>query len=172
MVVTVLLAVLLAGCVELPEQEENLLENGSFQNPILVFDVDSTDTSNTNNNWIFGAYEGAKGNHPGYLTHNHNQVQIHQQPVNIENGKSYTLSFKAWADEPRSIRVFVGSTVGNPDWNNISSELDSVKLTTTATTLVYNFTVSKNIVDPKVSFEFGGATGTVYVTNIRLVEKK
>jgi arabinoxylan arabinofuranohydrolase len=87
------------------------------------------------------------------------QPQLIQQGIGLEQGKTYTLSFKAWAAGNRTIEVQLERLGGDGiDWGHLYSEAKSFDLTTKEDTYELEFVMN----DPtdenaQLAFNFGGS---------------
>lgn len=106
--------------------------------------------------------------------------RMHQGGLVFENGKTYTVTFDAYALEARPLSIQVGTLVDGAPWFISYADQQLVDLTTEAQTFTFTFTVSE--VDTTagiLSFEFGdfGAiegyeptATTVYIDNVLVQE--
>ncbi|MED9904984.1 MAG: carbohydrate binding domain-containing protein [Lachnospiraceae bacterium] len=97
-------------------------------------------------------------------------VQLVQGPIALKQGNKYKISFEAWADSARNMKVLISA----PDLNYIRYWGDqTVALTTEKQTFSYEFDMTE-AGDANARFEmtFGamGSTDAVYIDNVR-VEK-
>jgi hypothetical protein len=142
---------------------DNILINGNF--------------SNGETNWnltVLGAGQATSsvqnGEYAISIAHGGNfmwDINLTQGNLPIENGKTYKVSFDAYAAAPRQIAVLVGK---NSDPWTVYSGLDNfVSLTTSKQTFEYSFTMN-NPTDPvaRVGFDVGLSTDDVYFDNITL----
>jgi len=93
-------------------------------------------------------------------------VQAFQTPLDLKDGKEYTLTFKAKADEAREVDVEAG--VDQEDWHMIGLQ-EKVELGKDWKEYKYTFTANdvkanKN----RVGFVLGGAKGKVWVKDLVL----
>ena len=95
-------------------------------------------------------------------------VQLVQTDLKIENGKTYTVSFDAYADADRQIGPYVGMA-GSP-WT-VYSLYQTVDLSTTKQTYTYAFTMNEPT-DPEAQlvFNHGSSNIDVYLDNVVLQE--
>jgi len=132
--------------------------------------------ANDTKNWRFEQHEDGKGkmavegdaivfevtNADGTEWH----VQAFQTPLDLKDGKEYTLTFKAKADEVREVGVQAG--IDEEDWHNIGLD-EKAELTKDWKDYKYTFTANdvkanKN----RVGFVLGGAKGKVWVKDLVL----
>ena len=95
-------------------------------------------------------------------------VQLYQADMPMYKGKTYRLSFDAWAEEERQILAAVSAP--NAGWIRYFPDT-LVTLTTERTTYTYEFTM--NDMDDnngRIEFNMGhrGSTAELYITNVRL----
>ena len=93
-------------------------------------------------------------------------VQAFQTPLDLKNGKEYTLTFKAKADDTREVEVNAG--IDEEDWHMIGLQ-ERAELTKDWKEYKYTFTANdvkanKN----RVGFVLGGAKGKVWVKEMVL----
>jgi len=93
-------------------------------------------------------------------------VQAFQTPLDLKNGKEYTITFKAKADDTREVGVQAG--IDEEDWHNIGLD-EKAELTKDWKDYKYTFTANdvkanKN----RVGFVLGGAKGKVWVKDLVL----
>jgi len=168
--------------------QTNLLNDGGF----------SKDT-------VFDATQGAQGNQWGAWSNNGGtakvengvcivtpvagndvwQMQIEQKGLPLENGKSYIISFKAWADAARTIQItledpnngyrLIGisddpNTVMGDD--NIHNSKWNVDITTEPTTYTLHVMVDRLVSNTVVKFAFllAQTADVVYLDDVSFVE--
>lgn len=132
--------------------------------------------ANDAKNWRFEQHEDGKGkiavdgdailfevtNVDGTEWH----VQAFQTPLDLKDGKEYTLTFKAKADDMREVEVQAG--IDEEDWHMIGLQ-ERAELTKEWKEYKYTFTANdvkanKN----RVGFVLGGAKGKVWVKDLVL----
>lgn len=94
-------------------------------------------------------------------------IDLHQYSRSLTKGTSYTLSFQAKADAPRTMGV--SSSKQSPDWRSyglgttvdVGSDWKRYSLT---------FEATETVSDARVQFYFGSATGTTWLDDVRLIE--
>jgi hypothetical protein len=96
-------------------------------------------------------------------------VQVFQYNLDLKDGKSYEVTFKAKADAPRSMNVWAG--IDEDDWHNIGLD-EAVELTKEFKEFKFTFTpgdvrANKN----RIGFIIGGEKGKVSVQDVKLVAK-
>ena len=91
------------------------------------------------------------------------------QDVNLDNGKTYELSFDAFTDSTKGTRTLVvGIGQNAPNWANL---VETVNLTDVSQNFVYQFTVNYGDgIGDRVIFDMGADTGFVFLDNVSLVE--
>ena len=94
-------------------------------------------------------------------------IQLVQNGIILERGKSYEVKFDAYASSNRTLETNVEQDV-NP-WTSYLPALQNFDLTTTKTTYSYAFTMT-NTTDSngRVSFNVGASTETVYLDNVSI----
>lgn len=95
-------------------------------------------------------------------------VAVQQWNRRVVAGKSYNVSFWAKADAPRPLTV--GMQKGGPDWRGYGL-WDRVQLSTTWERYTVSFVASETANDALFQLFFGETTGTVWVDNVRIVER-
>ena len=135
--------------------------------------------ANDPKNWRFEQHEDGKGkiavdgdailfevtNVDGTEWH----VQAFQTPLDLKDGKEYTLTFKAKADEMREVEVQAG--IDEEDWHMIGLQ---EKAELTKEWKDYKFTFTANDVKAsknRIGFVLGGAKGKVWVKDLALKAK-
>ena len=132
--------------------------------------------ANDAKNWRFKQHEEGKGkiavegdailfevtNVDGTEWH----VQAFQTPLDLKDGKEYTLTFKAKAEDMREVEVQAG--IDEEDWHMIGLQ-EKVELTKDWKEYKYTFTANdvkanKN----RLGFVLGGAKGKVWVKDLVL----
>lgn len=156
-----------------PADGSNYVNNGSF--------TENEDLSD-NKNWKFLLANGGKGEaviEDGKIVIKSEaagteeySVQLVQPDMPMKEGSSYKLSFKAWADEDRTMKTAV--TAPNEGWIRYLDDTE-VKLTKEPKEFTFDFTMSEES-DPKGRVEFNmgktGSTATIYITDVSLVKTK
>ncbi|MBO4390526.1 MAG: family 16 glycosylhydrolase [Lachnospiraceae bacterium] len=97
-------------------------------------------------------------------------IQLVSWKTPMEKGADYKITFDAWADEERQMKVAV--TAPERSWIRYFNDTP-LDLTTEKKTYTYEFSM-KDDTDPEGRLEFNmgnqGSTSTIYITNVR-VEK-
>ena len=94
-------------------------------------------------------------------------IQLVQNGIPLEQGKSYIVKFDAYASAKRTLEANVEQDV-NP-WTSYLSALQSFNLTTTKTTYSYTFTMTNPTdLNGRLSFNAGASTETVFLDNISI----
>jgi len=97
-------------------------------------------------------------------------VQAFQTPLDLKDGKEYTITFKAKSSEAREVRVQAG--IDEEDWHLIG--LDE-QAEVGKEWKDYKFTFTANDVKEKknrVGFVLGGATGKLWVKDLTLKQNQ
>ena len=91
------------------------------------------------------------------------------QNINLDNGKTYQLTFDAFTDATTSSRpIIVGLGQNNAPWAALTA---TTVLTSTLQSFTYQFTVNYgDAVGDRVIFDMGAATGFVFIDNVSVVE--
>lgn len=93
-------------------------------------------------------------------------VQVHQTGLDFKEGDTYTVSFRAKADAPRTINVNAG--LDQADWHNIGLNANAA-LTTDWKTFHFSFEAHDVVADHgRVAFTLGGQTGTVWISDLQV----
>lgn len=97
------------------------------------------------------------------------QIQLIQSGLILEKDQSYKLTFDARATASRSIEVNVEQH--EDPWASYLESVQNFDLTTTKSTYSFVFTMNAATdQNSRLSFNFGGATGTVFLDNV-VIEK-
>ena len=93
-------------------------------------------------------------------------VQTHQTGLNLTDGTTYTVSFRAKADKARPMPL--GASLDQSDWHNIGLTA-SAALTTDWKTFHYVFTAHDTVPNHnRLAFTLGGQTGTVWISDLQI----
>ncbi len=93
-------------------------------------------------------------------------VQAHQTGLNLKNGTTYTVTFRAKADKDRTMPL--GASLDQADWHNIGLQA-SAALTTDWKTFRYVFTAHDTVPNhSRLAFTLGGQTGTVWISGLQI----
>ena len=93
-------------------------------------------------------------------------VQVHQTGLDLKSGDTYTVTFRAKADTPRSLPV--GASVDQDDWHNVGLEATAA-LTTEWQTFHYVFAAHDTVPShSRLAFTLGGQTGTVWIDSLQI----
>ncbi|MEJ2614354.1 MAG: carbohydrate binding domain-containing protein [Ignavibacteriaceae bacterium] len=143
---------------------ENMLLNGDF--------------SDETNHWLLGKNSSASAS--GSVQNGEYKVQIdnggtlswHVQLIQvgllIENGKTYEVSFDAYAEAARQIIPYVA--MNDSPWTTYGG-YQTVTLSTTKQTFTYSFTMNHPTdVDARIVFDVGNSNVNIYFDNIVLIE--
>lgn len=157
-------------------EDGNYIYNGTFDKDVEGVDrIDGVDGSSY---WRFNTLLGGEAIpsiedgifkaeilNPGSETYS---VQLTQEPIFIEKGAKYRVSFDAKASKPRSIISKVTMVGGS--WISYSGDT-VINLTTEMKNYSYEFTM-KNEADPfaRLDFNIGKDDGIVYLDNVKLIK--
>jgi hypothetical protein len=149
----------------------NLIYNGDFS---------ESEDLNDDTNWKFMLFEGGEGSaaikdntmtisstNEGTVDYS---VQLVQPELPMIKGKSYRLTFDAWADEERDIITCISAPTAG--WIRYLKDT-TLTITTEKQTFTYEFTMNdKNDPNGRLEFNLGhrGSTATVYLQNVRVEE--
>ncbi|MCM3665171.1 carbohydrate binding domain-containing protein [Mesobacillus subterraneus] len=102
-----------------------------------------------------------EGSHP-------EAIKLDQQGVNLVKGNDYKLSFKARADEPRTIQAVLLNKAGTSDYSGINT----IELTSNMEEKIVEFTMPEDVSDPEAQlvFSFGDEAGDVYMDDVVLLK--
>ncbi len=93
-------------------------------------------------------------------------VQVHQTGLDLKSGDTYTVTFRAKADAPRSLPVAAG--MDEADWHNVGLDTTAV-LTTEWQTFQYVFAAHDAVPQhSRLAFTLGGQTGTVWIDLLKI----
>ena len=93
-------------------------------------------------------------------------VQTHQVGLNLTDGTTYTVSFRAKADKARLMPL--GTSLDQADWHNVGLTADAA-LTTDWKTFRYVFTAHDTVPNhARIAFTLGGQTGTVWIEGLQI----
>lgn len=154
-----------------PTDDGNLIYNGDFADAEPLDDEE---------NWYFLLFEGGVSSaaiNDGVITiTTENEgtvdysVQLVQPCLPMINGKSYRLTFDAYAAEERDIKVCVSAPTAG--WIRYLNDT-SLTLSTDWQTYTYDFTMeSKDDNNGRLEFNMGanGSTAEIYIRNVRIEE--
>jgi beta-glucanase (GH16 family) len=92
-------------------------------------------------------------------------IQFNQEGIKLEKGKSYTLSFDAYASSPRKISTALNMC--NDPFTTYAK--DTFDLSTQKIRYTYTFTMNNNTdTSSRVEFDLGLNTSTVFLDNVSL----
>lgn len=95
-------------------------------------------------------------------------IQLRQSGLKIEKGKTYQVSFEAYADAKRSIKADV---IRNVPQYNAYSRIKTFRLTTTKTRYSFQFTMDQNMDnDARLRFGLGNSIIGVRIDNVLIRE--
>ncbi len=145
---------------------ENMLLNGDFSDGtnhwILWVDPSASAIGAVQNGeYVISITNG------GNYTYN---VEIFQPNLTIENGKTYDVSFDAYADALRQINPFIG--MNKSPWI-IYDGYRSMTISTTKQTYTYSFTMNHDTdADARIAFDVGASNTDVRFDNIVLTKRR
>jgi beta-glucanase (GH16 family) len=97
-------------------------------------------------------------------------IHLGQSTVSAEQGKEYTVSFDAYAAEPRNIFAFVGK---NADPWTVYSGNQTFSLSTTKQAYTYSFIMTETSdLQARFGFDIGASSADVFLDNVFLSEGK
>ncbi|ESU31068.1 hypothetical protein G3A_18585 [Bacillus sp. 17376] len=102
-----------------------------------------------------------EGSHP-------EAIKLDQQGVNLVKGNDYKLSFKARADESRTIQAVLLNKAGTSDYSGINT----IELTSNMEEKIVEFTMPEEVSDSEAQlvFSFGDEVGDVYLDDVVLLK--
>ena len=93
-------------------------------------------------------------------------VQAHQTGLNLTNGTTYTVTFRAKADKARPLPL--GASLDQSDWHNIGLTANA-PLTTDWKTFHFVFTAHDTVPNhARLAFTLGGQVGTVWISDLQI----
>lgn len=93
-------------------------------------------------------------------------VQIDQVGLDLHDGETYTLSFRAKADSPRTMDVYAG--LDQADWHHVGLDT-SANLTTDWQTFKFTFDAAQTAPNHnRVTFVLGDKAGQVWLSDVQL----
>lgn len=92
-------------------------------------------------------------------------LQLKQEPLKIEAGRYYTLTFRARADQPRTVSY--GASQAHEPWGTLGLS-GSAKLTSEWKTFRAGFVASAGDASARLSFAFGASTAAWEVADVVL----
>ena len=96
-------------------------------------------------------------------------VQMIQNGMHYENGKSYKLTFDAYASEARTLEVNLEKDTD--PWTSYLGEAETFDLTTEKTSFKVVFTMNEPTDENgRISFNAGLAMGSVFIDNVSIME--
>lgn len=141
-----------------------LIWNGDFAQGSLKWEpVGGYEGAAASGSVVDGAYQIAVTK-PGTLDWH---VQFSQKDISLEQGKTYRVTFDAWASAARSMAVAGNQNVS--PWTTYGK--DTVSLGTTKQSYVFDFTMQAAS-DPaaRLEFDLGGVAGNVWIDNVSVQE--
>jgi len=96
-------------------------------------------------------------------------VQAVQTSLDLKDGKTYTIKFKA--KSPDTVSITVNAMIDQEDWHQIGLN-EEVKLTKEYKDFSFDFTASETVSNKnRISFVLGGSKGTVSLKEVTLTTK-
>ncbi len=147
-----------------PDEEGNYVINGDFSSDdenwtLNVWDGDASGSV------VDGEYQISIGS-TGSENH---QIQLVQPGLFLENGKTYQVSFDAYAEAARELEVNV--EMADDPWDSYLPELEYFDLTTENQRYSFTFTMdAETDVNGRLSFNAGASTEDVYIDNVSVKE--
>ena len=93
-------------------------------------------------------------------------VQAHQTGLNLMDGTTYTVSFRAKADKASALPL--GASLDQSDWHNIGLAANAA-LTTDWKPFHFVFTAHDTVPNhARLAFTLGGQTGTVWISDLQI----
>ena len=93
-------------------------------------------------------------------------VQVHQTGINLKDGETYTVTFRAKADAARTVAVAAG--LDQADWHSIGLA-ENAALTTDWKPFTYVFTSHDTVSNHnRLAFTLGNQTGTVWIDALQI----
>jgi PKD repeat protein len=92
-------------------------------------------------------------------------VNLSQKGINMVQGKTYRLTFDAWASVNRSMIIGIG--LSNDPWTNQSV---TQNITTSVQTYTKDLVANFSNTNSRVLFDMGAAVGIVNIDNVKLIE--
>jgi len=93
-------------------------------------------------------------------------VQTHQIGLNLTDGTTYTVTFRAKADKDRPMPL--GASLDQADWHNVGLTANAA-LTTEWKSFRYVFTAHDTVPShARIAFTLGGQTGTVWISDLQI----
>ncbi len=93
-------------------------------------------------------------------------VQVHQTGLDLHDGETYTVTFRAKADKERTLPV--AASLDQDDWHNIGLD-ENAALTTDWKPFSYVFTAHDTVPGhARLAFTLGGQTGTVSIAGLQI----
>ena len=93
-------------------------------------------------------------------------VQVHQTGLDLHNGATYTVTFRAKADKERTMPV--AASLDQDDWHNVGMDANAA-LTTDWKPFSYVFTAHDTVPNhARLAFTLGDQTGTVWIDALQI----
>ena len=93
-------------------------------------------------------------------------VQTHQVGLDLTDGTTYTVTFRAKADKARTMPL--GASLDQADWHNVGLTANTA-LTTDWKPFHYVFTAHDTVPNhARLAFTLGGQTGTVWISDLQI----
>jgi len=160
---------------------DEMVPNGDFE---LGFEIWTSTTGNEGGTANYSVSDGVLAVEVLSASGSGNPFEPRLENIGIEfeQGKTYEVSFEAWALAPRSIKVQVGELLSGPPWfDDFKEGLTTIfDLTTEKETYTFKFNMTEDTNDNgALIFEMGTVVGgvgtdnvltTVYYDNVTIVE--
>ncbi|MFW5960123.1 MAG: carbohydrate binding domain-containing protein, partial [Chitinivibrionales bacterium] len=143
-----------------PDEEGNYVTNGDFSSDsddwtLNVWDGDASGSV------VDGEYEISI---ESIGSENH-QIQLVQPGLFLENGKTYQVSFDAYAESERELGVNV--EMADDPWDSYIPEFEYFELTTEKESYSFTFTMEDSTdVNGRLSFNAGSSVEDLYIDNV------
>lgn len=96
------------------------------------------------------------------------QIQLIQPGITLVQGKSYEITFDAYAASPRTLELNVEKD--DSPWTSYLVNPQQFDLTTAKQSFSHKFTMNEiTDLNSRISFNAGASTGTVYLDNVRIL---
>lgn len=150
-------------CVVTVTSVVNMLANADFSNGLTSWTSWKDASANANISVVNGELSSAITNGGSQVWH----VQVYQAGLNIQNGKSYTLTFTARASANRAITAIVEQNGGS--YTLYGGSNNNVNVTTTNATYTVKFTMTQPTdAAARLTFNLGNNNSSVYIDNVVL----
>jgi len=157
-----------------PVSSLNLIDNGGFEAPVgNTWELWVNTDAGARATFSRDASTSAEGlasvrvdvSDPGQKVDWH--IDLHQFNRSLTKGATYSLSFQAKADAPKTMGVSISKQ--SPDWRSYGLGT-TVNLGTQWKRYAITFEATETVKDARVQFFFGSATGATWLDDVRLTE--